>query len=87
VTSPVLFIGETNMVPANATVYVSVLDDQGMVLAQVKVIILGEVGQPGTFTGMIFFSPNDGPGWVTIRETPDGTDIHTAPVTIQSQQP
>ena len=67
-TSPVRFSGSTNMTPGNSTIYITLLNDEALVLAQVKVTIQGEVNQPGTFRGMIFFWDYDGPGWVTIRE-------------------
>ncbi len=86
-TSPVRFIGETNMTPQTPTVYVTLLDSRALVFAQVKVTIQGTANQPGTFFGTIFFSPYDGPGWITIRETPGGTDIYTAAVTFQTQKP
>ena len=86
-TSPVRFSGSTNMTPENFTIYVTLLNDEALVLAQVPVTIQGEVNQPGTFSGMIFFWDYDGPGWVTIREQPEGMDIDTAAVTFQSNSP
>jgi hypothetical protein len=85
--SPMRFTGSTNMTPGNKTIYVTLLDEAALVLAQEPVTIQGEVNQPGTFSGMIFFPNYNGPGWVTIREKADGEDIYTAAVTFVSDKP
>ena len=67
--SPVEVRGQVRMTPFEATLRGRVYDSQGKVIGESPIQVMGELGKPGTYAGLIGFDPGSGgPGRVEVAE-------------------
>ncbi len=84
ITSPIRFTVSTNLTRGLPTVYITLLDNKGQVLAQEPITIEGKLNQPGIADGLLFFPNYTGEAYLTIRESIDGPDVFSMSIILQA---